>query len=111
MTAGADDDLTSGRVYRPMGYARHALAGLVNMDTAPAEGKRISQCKGKPIRALIQAETQVIRWTDDEDVDPDADTGFIIPVGSTLEYDGDLARIRLFPGVAGAIAHISFYGI
>lgn len=115
MTAGANDDLTSGRVYKPMGYGQWTdLTALRNLDTATglATGKRLSTITlGKPIRALIQAEAQAIRWTDDEDVDPTTTVGMLIPAGGTLEYDGDLARFRMFGAAGGAIANVTFYGI
>lgn len=112
MTAGANDDLTAGRVYKPCGFAQHTvLTGLVNFDTDPSTGKRLSECPTRPIRALIQAEAQAIRWTDDEDVDPTTAIGMVIAVGGTLEYDGDLSKFRMIEDAAGAIANVSFYGI
>lgn len=112
MTAGPDPQMISGRVYRPVGYAQYTnLAAMVNLDAAPAAGKRLSTCHKKPMRALIQAEAQGIRWTDDEDVDPTGALGMVIPVGATLEYDGDLSNFRMIEDAAGAIANISYYAI
>lgn len=112
MTAGANDDLTSGRVYKPCGFAQHTPgAALKHLDDVPTTGKRLSQCSTKPIRALMQAQVAGVRWTDDEDVDPTSAVGMIIPLGATLEYDGDLSKFRFIEDDAGAVLAISFYGV
>lgn len=61
-----------------------------------------------PSFALIQAETQALRWRDDG-VDPTTSVGMLIPAGSTLEYFGPLAKLRLVNATAGAVANISYY--
>lgn len=107
----ADDDLVAGAVHKPCGFGRWAVDTVKNLDDATVtNGKRLSTCKGKPIRALIQAEAQAIRWTDDPDVDPAAALGMTIPVGVVLEYDGDLSKLRFIGAVAGGILNVSFYG-
>jgi hypothetical protein len=109
--AVADDDLVAGVVHKPVGFARHTVDTLKNLEDDPATGKKLSECKGKPVRMLIQAETQAIRWTDDPDHDPTSGVGMTIPVGVVLEYDGDLSKFRMISAVAGAVACISYYGL
>ena len=100
----------SGNVNRPCGYAQYTgLAGVTNLDDPPTSGKKISQCEGAPIRAIIQAEVQALRWNDDEDVAPTATVGMLIPAGTTLEYDGDLRYFQMIPAQAGAVVNISYY--
>jgi hypothetical protein len=110
--AVADDDLVAGVVHKPVGFAQYTgLDPAINLESDPATGKKLSECNGKPIRALIQAEAQGIRWTDDPDHDPTTALGMVIAAGDTLVYEGDLSKIRLFDDTAGAIANISYYGL
>lgn len=108
--AVADDDTVSAAPDRPCGYAQHtSISAVKNLNEAPSTGKTLAQCKGKPNRALIQAEAQGIRWTDDPDVDPSASVGMVIAAGQTVEYTGDLSRFRMIQAAGGAIANVSFY--
>lgn len=110
--AVADDDLISGCINRPCGYARYAgtlNATLKNLDDAPTNGKRLSQCTGKPNRALITVEAQVVAWTDDPATDPTATIGTPIAVGQTLEYTGDLSKFRWIERAASAVVHVAYY--
>lgn len=59
--------------------------------------------------ALIQAETQDVRWRDDG-TDPTASVGMLIGAGSTLAYTGDLNEIAFIQVSASAKLNISFYG-
>lgn len=108
--ATADDDLVSAAPDRPCGYAQYtSLATLKNLEDAPASGKKLSQCKGKPNRALIQAETQDVRWTDDGDVDPTTSVGMLLKANSVLQYTGDLSKLRFIETAASAKLNISYY--
>ncbi len=109
--AVADDDLISAAPDRPCGYARYAtqLTAAINLDTAPTDGKRLSQCKGKPNRALIQCETQDVRWTDDPDVDPSATVGMLLKVNTVFEYSGDLGKLRFIQVAPTGILHVAYY--
>jgi hypothetical protein len=109
--AVADDDLISSAPDRPCGYARYAtqLTAAINLDTAPTNGKKLSECKGKPNRALLQCETQDVRWTDDPDVDPTATVGMLLKVNTVLEYSGDLSKFRIIQTAATAVLHVSYY--
>lgn len=112
-TGQANDDLVSAVVDRPCGYARYATqlteAGGMNLDTAPTNGKSLSQCKGKPNRVLMMCEAQAVRFTDDLDVSPTATVGFLMAAGTWYEYSGDLSKLRFFEAAATAILHILYY--
>ena len=109
--AVADDALISSAPDRPCGYARYAtqLTTAINLDSAPTNGKKLSECKGKPNRALIQCEAQDVRWTDDPDVDPTAAIGMLLKANTLYEYSGDLSNLRFFQAAATAILNISYY--
>lgn len=62
----------------------------------------------KPTLALIVSETQNVRWRDDG-VDPTASVGMPLAAGVTLQYDGDLSRIRFIEQGGGAKLNISYY--
>jgi hypothetical protein len=60
--------------------------------------------------ALLQAETQNIRWRDDG-TDPTASVGMILTAGDPpFLYDGDLAAIEFLEASASAKLNVSFYG-
>lgn len=59
--------------------------------------------------ALIQAETQNVRWRDDG-TNPTASVGMIIGAGSTLPYTGDLTAIKIIQTTASATLNVSYYG-
>lgn len=58
--------------------------------------------------ALITAEAQNIRWRDDG-VAPTGSVGMLLTAGDTLQYDGDLSRIRFIEQVGGGILNVSYY--
>lgn len=62
----------------------------------------------KPVRALIIAKTQAVRWRDDG-TDPSATVGMPLAVGDVLDYDGDLNKIKFIEQAASAELNISFY--
>jgi len=109
--ATANDDNISAAPDRPCGYAQYAtqLVGVINLDTAPTTGKSLATTKGKPNRALIQCETQDVRWTDDPDVDPTSAIGMLLKVNTVLEYSGDLSKLRFLQVAATAILNVSYY--
>lgn len=59
--------------------------------------------------ALIQAESQSIRWRDDG-TDPTASVGMPLAVGETLFYTGSLSAIKVIEQTASAKLNISYYG-
>lgn len=62
----------------------------------------------RPSIALITAETQGVRWRDDG-VDPTASVGMPLAAGVTLQYDGDLNKIKFIEQTASAKLNISYY--
>jgi len=62
----------------------------------------------KPSIAIITAETQGVRWRDD-DVAPTASVGMPLASGSTLQYDGDLTKIRFIEQTASAKINVTYY--
>jgi len=109
--AVADDDLISAAPDRPCGVAQYAtqLTAAINLDSDPTTGKRLSELKGKPNRALIQCEAQDVRWTDDPDHDPTATFGMLLKANVVFEYSGDLSKIRFIQAAATAILNVSYY--
>lgn len=62
----------------------------------------------KPTLAIITPETAGVRWRDDG-VDPTGTVGMPLAAGVTLQYDGDLSRVRFIQSASGAILNISYY--
>lgn len=58
--------------------------------------------------ALITAEAQGVRWRDDG-VAPTATVGMPLAAGVTLQYDGDLTRIKFIEQTSGGIVNVSYY--
>lgn len=62
----------------------------------------------KPSIALITPETQGVRWRDD-DVAPTASVGMPLAAGVTLQYDGDISKIKFIEQTASAKLNITYY--
>jgi hypothetical protein len=62
----------------------------------------------RPSIAIIVSETQAVRWRDD-DVNPTASVGMPLAAGVTLQYDGDLTKIKFIEQSASAKLNISYY--
>lgn len=91
-----------------MGYQQitslSAATGLT-VPTIIPNGGGLSQ---KPTIALITPEAQAVRWRDDG-TDPSATVGMPLAVGVTLQYDGDLSRIKFFEQTSAAKLNVSYY--
>jgi hypothetical protein len=61
-----------------------------------------------PAIALITPEGQAVRWRDDG-VAPTASVGMPLPAGVTLQYDGDITKIRFIEQTAGAKLNVTYY--
>ena len=79
-----------------------SAAGL----TVPAVDKAGN--KIQPTMALIICETQNVRWRDDG-TDPTGSVGMPLTVGTALQYDGDLTKIKFIQQSASAKLNISYY--
>lgn len=62
----------------------------------------------RPVRALITPLTQGVRWRDDG-TNPTGTVGMPLAAGSTLDYDGDLNKIKFIEQAASAELNISYY--
>jgi len=58
--------------------------------------------------ALIIPENQSVRWRDDGTA-PTTGVGMLLPVNSTLNYDGNLQNLRFIEILASATLNISYY--
>ena len=58
--------------------------------------------------ALIVPEAQTVRWRDDG-VAPTSSVGMPVVANSSMNYDGDLKKIRFIAATAGAILNVSYY--
>lgn len=61
--------------------------------------------------AVIQAETQDVRWRDDSGDDPTATVGMLLKSGTGYElyYDGDLSALKFIQVAASAKLNVSYY--
>lgn len=77
--------------------------GLTVPSVDPATGLNVT-----PTFALITPETQGVRWRDDGTA-PTASIGMPLAAGVTLQYDGDLKKIRFIEQSGSAKLNISYY--
>lgn len=82
-----------------------ALSASIGLN-APATDANGLSCR--PSFALISCEAAAVRWRDDGGV-PTASVGMPLAAGVTLQYDGDIARIRFIQQSAGAKLNVSYY--
>jgi hypothetical protein len=61
-----------------------------------------------PTIAIITPETNGVRWRDDGTA-PTASVGMPLAAGVTLQYDGDLKKIRFIEQTASAKLNITYY--
>lgn len=91
----------SGR-YQPVGYQQITNVAAAVGVTVPAAGD------GKACAALIQAETQNIRWRDDG-TNPTAAVGNLLVAGGDMWYEGDLNAIKFIEVAASAKVNVNFF--
>jgi hypothetical protein len=89
-----------------LGYQQIISLSAATGLTVPSKDVQGLACK--PSIAMITPETQAVRWRDD-DTDPTASVGMPLAAGTTLQYDGDLTKIKFIEQVAGAKLNISYY--
>lgn len=98
--------LTLKAVTTRLGYQQITSLSASTGLTVPSVDLNGLACK--PSIAIITAETQAVRWRDD-DVAPTATVGMPLAAGSTLQYDGDLSKIRFIEQAASAKINITYY--
>jgi hypothetical protein len=89
-----------------LGYQQINSLSAVKSLTVPSVDKNGLACR--PSIALITPEAQAVRWRDD-DTDPSASVGMPLAVGVTLQYDGDLTKIRFIEQAASAKINVTYY--
>jgi hypothetical protein len=89
-----------------LGYQQITSLSSATGLTVPIVDKNGLACK--PSMALITPETQSVRWRDD-DTNPTASVGMPLAAGVTLQYDGDLTKIKFIEQTGGAKLNISYY--
>jgi len=98
--------LTLKAVTTRLGYQQITTLSASTALTVPQTDLNGLACK--PSIAIITAETQAVRWRDD-DVAPTASVGMPLASGATLQYDGDLSKIRFIEQTASAKINVTYY--
>jgi len=88
------------------GYVE-TIEGAFQQITSLAAATGITAPAGATL-AMIQAETQNVRWRDDG-TDPTASVGMIIAAGDILMYTGDFSEIKLIEVTGSAKLNITYY--
>jgi hypothetical protein len=58
--------------------------------------------------AVINPESQAVRWRDDG-TDPTASVGMLIPVDGEFTYQGDMTKIKFIEVTTSAKLNVSYY--
>jgi hypothetical protein len=98
--------LTLKAITTRLGYQQIATLTASTGLTVPQTDLNGLACK--PSIAIITSEGTAIRWRDD-DVAPTASVGMPLAAGATLQYDGDLSKIKFIEQTASAKINISYY--
>lgn len=98
--------LTLKAVTTRLGYQQITSLSTATGLTVPQKDLNGLACK--PSIAIITAETQAVRWRDD-DTAPTASVGMPLAAGATLQYDGDLAKIKFIEQSASAKINVTYY--
>lgn len=87
----------------PLGYQQiTSVSSAVGLTVPALADGRLSNL------AIITPQTQAVRYRDDG-TDPSATVGMPLAVGATLEYNGDLKKIKFFEQAASAAINVSYY--
>ena len=89
-----------------IGYEQIASLATATALNAPSTDANGLSCR--PSFALISCEGAAVRWRDDGNA-PTASIGMPLAAGVTLQYDGDISRIRFIQQTPGAKLNISYY--
>lgn len=94
-------------VARPGRYANVGYQQITSLSSAvgvtiPSGADKRANC------ALLQAESQNVRWRDDG-TDPTASVGHLLLANSDFWYDGDLNDIKFIETSASAKVNVTFY--
>ena len=89
-----------------LGYQQITSLSSATALTVPTRDLNGLSCR--PSIALITPETTNVRWRDD-DVNPTASFGMPLAAGVTLQYDGDLTKIKFIEQTASAKLNVTYY--
>ena len=89
-----------------LGYEQITTLTAATALTVPIRDVNGLSCR--PVIAIITPETQAVRWRDDG-VAPTASVGMPLAAGVTLQYDGDITKIRFIEQSASAKLNITYY--
>ena len=89
-----------------LGYQQITSLGSATGLTVPT--RDANGLSVKPVMAIITPLTADVRWRDDG-TDPTASVGMPLAAGVTLQYDGDLSRIKFIQNGGTAELNISYY--
>jgi hypothetical protein len=89
-----------------IGYEQITSVSSSTALNVPLVDKNGLSCKAS--FALITPETQSVRWRDDGTA-PTSSVGMPLSAGVTLQYDGDLSKIRFIEQLSGAKLNVSYY--
>jgi hypothetical protein len=89
-----------------LGYQQITSLSSATSLTVPERDLNGLSCR--PSIALITPETTNVRWRDD-DVNPTASVGMPLAAGVTLQYDGDLTKIKFIEQTASAKLNVTYY--
>ena len=89
-----------------LGYQQITSLSSATGLTVPSVDLNGLSCR--PSIAIIVSETRAVRWRDD-DVNPTTSVGMPLAAGVTLQYDGDLTKIKFIEQSASAKLNISYY--
>jgi hypothetical protein len=89
-----------------LGYQQITSLSASTALTVPIRDVNGLSCR--PAIAIITPETQAVRWRDDG-VAPTASVGMPLATGVTLQYDGDITKIRFIEQTASAKLNITYY--
>lgn len=98
--------LTLKAITTRLGYQQITSLSSSTALTVPTTDLNGLACK--PSIAIITPETQGVRWRDD-DTAPTASVGMPLAAGVTLQYDGDLTKIRFIEQTASAKLNVTYY--
>jgi hypothetical protein len=91
--------------------ATAAVAGFQMLTVSNAAVGLTVPTSGFPTYALIQCETNPVRWRDDG-TNPTASVGNLLSVGGVLKYDGPLANFKAIrQGGADGTLSVSYYSV
>lgn len=89
---------------KPSGLTAKGYQQLTSLSSAAA----LTVPSGATV-ALVQAESQSIRWRDDG-TDPTTTAGMVLSAGESLFFTGSLAAFKAIEITASAKLNISYYG-